>query len=113
MDTKAPEKLFFELKRIPEFTRILGDTAGAFIPLETEEETLLEKLCHGSLDHLVKISWIDFDVSGNIKSINGPLEDFRNAILQMNLRKRYAVIETTISGQKQDIMLGIGLERDR
>lgn len=112
LDTKEPEALFYELKQVPEYAKLLGSGDGVFIPLESGEEDFLSKLYQNENDYMVRMSGILFDEENNIKEIDGPLKYFQNEIVRLNLRKRYAVIETAIGGQKQNVMLGIRLEKD-
>ena len=52
------------------------------------------------------------DAQGEIERLDGPLEYFKEKIIRLNLRKRYALIETAIRGEQQTAMLGIKLEKD-
>lgn len=112
LDAREPEILFYELKRIPEYAKLLGSGDGVFIPLESGEEAFLAKLYQNETNYMVRMSRILFDETNNIKRIDGPLKYFENEIVRLNLRKRYVVIETAIGGQKQNVMLGIRLEKD-
>lgn len=109
------EMLFYQLKRIPEFTKLLGDSHGTFIPLEKEEVDFLRLLCENSdkkKDHLVPLTKLKLDGSGEVIGLEGPLEYFKEKIIRLNLRKRYALIELTIRGERQTAMLGIKIEKD-
>lgn len=138
LDLTKPEEVFYELKRVPEFSKILGDNLGDFIPLEEEEKEFLERLCEVKNQnaesrertekinktelsnaakakedaYLVRSTSVYLDQNGAIEHLNGPLEHFKNKIVRLNLRKRYAVIEITMRGEKQTAMLGIKLEKD-
>lgn len=113
LDTQVPEALFYELKHIPEYTKLLGNGQGVFIPLEMGEEQFLIKLYQEESTPVVKLSQIILDEAHNINEIDGPLGKFKHEIIRLNLRKRYAVVETAIGGKKQQVMLGIRLEKDR
>jgi len=124
LDTEEPDLLFYELKRVPEFSKLLGDNQGMFIPLEESECVFLQKLlgiCGEEKEErpfaadgrfLVKITRVWLDNTGAVKRLAGPLEAFRGKILRMNLRKRYAIVETPMRGEIQTAMLGIKLEKD-
>lgn len=109
------ETIFYQLKRIPEFTKLLGDSQGTFIPLEKEEEELLKLLCKSGSEkerHLVLLTKVKLGDSGEIVGLEGPLKHFKEKIIRLNLRKRYALIEITMRGEKQTVMVGIKIEKD-
>lgn len=123
LDLTKAEEVFYELKRVPEFAKILGDNLGDFIPLEEEEREFLERLCeekHNGVEsaeekkeyYLIRNTRVHLNDRGAIERLDGPLEYFENRIVQLNLRKRYAVIEIPMRGERQTAMLGIKLEKD-
>ena len=122
LDLTNADEVFYELKRIPEFSKLLGDNLGEFIPLEEEERKFLELLCanespvnnadKGAGYYLVRNTKVYLDAQGEIERLDGPLEYFKEKIIRLNLRKRYALIETAIRGEQQTAMLGIKLEKD-
>lgn len=113
LETKEPEQLFYELKKIPEYTRLLGDNDGSFIPLETEEEEFLKKICHREgRDMVAELTDLYLDEKGEIRKADGPLRFFLDKIVRLNLRKRFAVTELTIAGRKQTAVFGIRPRRE-
>ena len=122
LDLTNADEVFYELKRIPEFSKLLGDNLGEFIPLEEEERKFLELLCanespvnnadKGAGYYLVRNTKVYLDAQAEIERLDGPLEYFKEKIIRLNLRKRYALIETAIRGEQQTAMLGIKLEKD-
>ena len=62
--------------------------------------------------YLVRNTKVYLDAQGEIERLDGPLEYFKEKIIRLNLRKRYALIETAIRGEQQTAMLGIKLEKD-
>ena len=112
LETDSVEEIFYGLKGIPEFTRLLGDKEGEIIPLEREEELFFRKLCRGETGYLVKNTTVYLDEDKGITRLEGPLEEFKDRILRVNLRKRYAIIEISMRGEKGTAMLGIRLEKD-
>lgn len=117
LDMEEPEVMFYHLKKVPELARILGDNQGVFIPLEEEEVKFLKVLCgetkefksNKKADYLVRLTRVHLDETGTVVSLEGPLEYFWKKIIQLNLRKRYAIIEVTMRGEKQTALLGIKL----
>lgn len=66
LETEQPERLFYELKRLPEYTRLLGDNEGCFIPLEKEEENFLDILRRNEKETCVAgLTTLDLDENGN------------------------------------------------
>lgn len=113
LETKSPEQLFYELKKIPEHTRLLGDNDGSFIPLEAEEKDFLMKICRREgRDMVAELTDLYLDEKGEIVRADGPLRFFLDKIVKLNLRKRLAVTELTIAGRKQTAVFGIRLRRE-
>lgn len=113
LETKRPEQLFYELKRLPEYARILGDNKGSFIPLEEEEEEFFKKLIGGgSRPSVAELTTLDLDESGEIRNADGPLRFFLDRIVKINLRKRFAVVELRFAGRRQTAVMGIRLKKD-
>lgn len=113
LDMEEPDAMHYHLKKVPELSKILGDNAGEFIPLDDEESRFLRVLCGGGNDRrLVKLTTVYLDEEGNVQRLEGPLNQFREKLVRLNLRKRYAIIELTMRGVKQTALLGIKLEKD-
>lgn len=113
LETAREGDVFYRLKRIPEFTKLLGDGQGEFIPLEAEEEAFFKRLCGGGTGDLVENTTVYLDSSRGIRRLEGPLEQFKERIVRMNLRKRYAIVEMSMRGEKGTALLGIRLEKDK
>ena len=117
VETDKPEEIFFQLKKVPEFTKLLGDTVEEFIPLEESEQDFLEVLCRNGKaegqDKLVKLTRVWLGADGKVERLDGPLEYFKGQIVRVNLRKRYAMIEIPLRGKMQTVLLGIRLEKNR
>ncbi len=85
LDLTNADEVFYELKRIPEFSKLLGDNLAEFIPLEEEERKFLELLCanespvnnadKGAGYYLVRNTKVYLDAQGEIERLDGPLED--------------------------------------
>ena len=110
--TDRPEEAFCCIKKIPGFAVLLGDREGAFIPLEREEEAFLKRLRRNAPGYLVKNTTVYLNKEGNVCRLKGPLEPFQERIREMNLRKRYAVLDIPLRGRKKTALFGIRLEKD-
>lgn len=112
LDTENPEEAFYRLKKLPGFAVLLGGGQGGFIPLEREEEAFLAALCKEAPGHLVKNTRVYLDPEGEICGLKGPLELFQDRIREVNLRKRYAVLDIPLQGREKTALFGIRLEKD-
>lgn len=87
LDLTNADEVFYELKRIPEFSKLLGDNLGEFIPLEEEERKFWRLLCanespvnnadKGAGYYLVRNTKVYLDAQGEIERLDGPLEYFK------------------------------------
>ena len=113
VETDSPEQLFYELKKIPEYTKLLGSEESGFLPLEKEEEDFLKKICHREENgFMAELTDVYLGETGEIRKADGPLRFFLDKIVKLNLRKRFAVTELTIAGRKQTAVFGIRLRRE-
>lgn len=111
VDTKTPEYFFFQLKKIPRLTKLLGGD-GTFWTVKKEEQELLEKLMEGNKDYIVRRSHVQVDPSGEIVSAKGALQDYLGQIVKKRLRKRSVMIEIPFLGETRRIQLAIWLDGD-
>lgn len=122
IDTEEPDPLFFELKGVPQFSKLLGNGKTEFIAVEEPERKFLEILTgrdvnlteYDRTEHewLVKRSLVETDESGAVIRIEGPLSLFKSQILQIHFHKRYAVVKTRLFRWEQTVLFGIRLEKD-
>ncbi len=124
IDTKMPEILFFELKSVPRFSKLLGNGKNEFIAVNESEKRFLEILTgaqdreteEGALEMgrslIVKRSLIETGEDGAVMNIQGPLNYFQDQIRQINYHKRYAVVEMNLFHRDQTVLFGIRLKKD-
>lgn len=110
--TEQPQRLFFELKKVPGATRILGVDVDHFVPLAANEAAFYEELFGKTGGNTVKISEIVVEQDGSIRCLQGVLKGLENEIVKVNLRKRYAVVRTFLLGNERTMLLGIQLLKD-
>lgn len=101
--TDQVEKLYYELKQVPELTKILGD-GSCFIPLEDEEVSLMLQM--GGKDHVVAMSF-GYIVGEEMIITRGPLQNVKGIIRKIDRHKRTALIYTKILGHLQYVTMGL------
>lgn len=108
--TDEPEKLAAQLRRIPAFTRILGNN-DMFIPLNDQETAFISAFT--DIDHrTVELS--EGVIEGDaIRILKGPLMDQLGSIKRIDRHKRLAYLEIEILGRKKTIKLGLEIVAKR
>lgn len=110
--TSSPEDFFYQLKKVPQFSKLLHDESFLYYtPTEAEEKFLKNLICE-SKEHVVRMSVAKVDEEGKIVAATEPLGLYLDKMVRQRLRKRYAVIEEELLGGKKRIQLGFWLERD-
>lgn len=126
IDTTQPEKIFFRLKNIPKFSKLLGNEAFEFIAVDESEELflnlisekkreykILNGLCYDLKLRLVHLTKIDIDEDGKIFRLKGILRYFEKDIVKLNFHKRYAVVKIDMFCKQQTLIFGIMLNQDK
>jgi len=113
VETDEPEAVFKTIRRIPEFTRILGsrDEDGdiVFLPVGKEDEEFLNTL----LDQgVMRVSYIRRSSSGRIERLIGPLEKYSNHITKLDIPRRRALVEVDLFGKKRRFKFGLWTDDD-
>ncbi len=110
--TATPDKVFEELKRIPQFVKLLKSEGDQFIPVAENERELLENLIDGDPDYIVRLSEVVLDKRKNIIAVKGPLEKYMDKIVKKKLRLRYVMIRIKMLQKEREILIGIKLKED-
>ena len=63
-------------------------------------------------EHLVKLSYVQKDESGNICKLSAPLNVFQGEIERIQWKKRYAMVHHKLWGEEKVFVLGIVLNED-
>ena len=90
------KSLFWELKRIPEFTKILGDGVES-IALQEEEKKMLMEI--GGQKHLFEMSQ-GYIVGDMVIITSGPMKKMKGTIIFIDRHKRVAIIQLDMFGRK-------------
>ncbi len=113
LDTDAPEDVHETLKRIPEFTRLLGaeEDSGEklFLPVGKEDEAFLDSLFDEGVMH---VSYVNQVKNGRIGQVVGPLARYSTHITKLEYRHRMAIVEADIFGKRRRIKFGLWTKED-
>ena len=101
--TDKPVSIMYELKKIPEFTRILGYD-GELIPVYEKEEEVLKKLINR--DNLIEMSLAVKD-GDRIRVVEGALKGQESLITHINRHKMTGYIEIELLGAVRSIPVGL------
>ena len=80
------------------------------LPVMKEDAQFLESL--SGKEHLVKLSYVQKDESGNICKLSAPLNVFQGEIERIQWKKRYAMVHHKLWGEEKVFVLGIVLNED-
>ena len=105
--TENPDKLFWELNKVPEVTKILGDGEKP-IPLYPHEIEFLKK--YTDPDHVMEMSTGDL-IGGQLVVTDGPLKDYQGKVVHIDRRKREATLELEFFGRTTRIKVGLEVVR--
>lgn len=125
IETERPEEVFYKLKGVPKFSKILGNDRFEFTPVNEEEKKFLSLISSGQkhrlrqdeekeqVQRIVKLTEVVTDEAGAVTSMNGILECFKEKIVRLNLHKRFAVVDMTLFHENRTLIFGIRLKQDR
>ena len=114
IDTDKPDEVHNELKKIPYFTSLLGirekdETQRIFIPISRDDEEFLKSIFD---DGIMRVSYVHLSKDGRIDVVKGPLEKYRQHIVKMEYRHRYAIVEAEVFGKYRRIDFGLWGDAD-
>lgn len=111
-----PEAVYEELRKIPRFANLLSDQLDqnnqkekTFIPVSVEEEQFL---CNIYTDGIMRVSYIEKNSEGRVTGIIGPLEQYSDYIIKLDLPHRRAVVEIPFLGQIRRMKFGLWCEKN-
>lgn len=108
--TGQPKELYWRLKSIPQFTKLLRTENEVFLAVEPDEQEFLENLLNGDPEDIVRLSKVRLDKNGEIKSAEGPLKHYIKKIVKKKLRLRYVMIDVVLFGKERTVLVGIEVE---
>lgn len=103
IETEEKEELFFQLKKVPLFTKVLG-LEYEMVALMEEEVRFITALMDEN--HTVKMSE-GIIVGERVVVYEGPLQGREGLIKKVDRRKRLAVLEMELLGRTIDVTVGL------
>ena len=105
--TGQPKELYWRLKEIPQFTKMLRTEDEIFLSVAEDEREFLENLLDGDQEDIVRLSKVKLDEKKEIVSAEGPLEHYVGNIVKKKIRLRYVMIDVALFGKKRTVLVGI------
>ena len=109
--TDRPDEVYEELRKIPKLAIMLSDQLDqsnqkekTFIPVSEEEEQFLRSIY---TDGIMRVSYIEKNSNGRVTAIIGPLEQYQDYIIKLDLSHRRAVAEILLFGQMRRMKFGL------
>ena len=105
--TGQPKELYWRLKSIPQFTKMLRTEDEVFLSVADDEREFLKNLLNGDQEDIVRLSKVKLDEKKEIVSAEGPLEHYVGNIVKKKTRLRYVLIDVVLFGKKRTVLIGI------
>lgn len=110
--TEFPEKLAEELERSRQFPQLIGRVSCGLVPVEDEDLCFLENVCGKNLGHDMRLSTVQVDEEGQVRSAAGALKPYVGRITRQRLRHRYVTAEVPLFNRRENVLFGIRVEGD-
>lgn len=112
VETDDPKELIFILKKVPEFTKMLGtdpdDKNKPLISVGKEDMDFIKTLLK---DDMVHASYISVK-NGRIEKVVGPLAGYMGHITRLDIQHRRAIVEKDIFGKHRKIYFGLWTDNE-
>lgn len=105
--TDRPKDLYWKLKEIPQFTKMLRTEDEVFLSVAKDEQEFLENLLNGDKEDIVRLSKVKLNEKKEIISAEGPLKYYMGNIVKKKTRLRYVMIDVVLFGKKRTVLIGI------
>ena len=113
VDTDTPDAVNATLRRIPEFTRVLGsderDGTRSFVPVGEGDEAFLDSLMENGT---MRVSYVKRASSGRIEKVLGPLAGYSNRVIKFDISRRRAIVQADIFGKTRKLKFGLWTDSD-
>lgn len=105
--TDRPKELYWRLKEIPQFTKLLRTEDEVFLSVAEDEMVFLKNLLNGDKEDVVRLSKVRLNEKKEIVSAEGPLEHYVGNIVKKKTRLRYVMIDVVLFGKKRTVLIEI------
>ena len=109
LETEQVEGIFFDLKKLPQFAKVL-QTGEAFVPVTEEEERLIRHLLGGSDSVDISVGIIE---NQQVRITAGPLQGLEGMIRKIDRHKRKAYLQVEMFERTLDIAVGLEIVEKR
>ncbi len=110
--TDLPKELAEELEKSRQFPQLIGSKTGSLVPVEDEDLRFLEHVCGRNLEHDMRLSTVQVDEEGQVRSAAGALKPYVGKITRQRLRHRYVTAEVPLFNRRENVLFGIRVEGD-
>lgn len=110
--TDKPKELYWRLKEIPQFTKLLRTEDEIFLSVENDEREFLENLLNGDKEDVVRLSKVRLNEKKEIVSAEGPLEHYVGNIVKKKIRLRYVMIDVVLFGKERTVLVGVDVDQE-
>ena len=110
--TTSPKELGKELEKSRQFPQLVGGQGIDIVPVEQKDLKFLKNVCGENLGHDMKLSTVQVDDEGQVKSAAGVLKPYLNQITRQRLRHRYVTARVRLFNRQEDVLFGIRMEGD-
>lgn len=98
------DELFYQLTRIPELTKLLGNDGENIYPLTTQDAMLIQRFVKE--DYILDMS-IGYIEGENVYITEGPLKGHEGMISKIDRHKRLAFLSLNLFGQELTTRVGL------
>lgn len=112
IETDRPKDVYEKLRNVPKLTILITEkdqTGKCFWPIHKEEEEFLDNVLW---DGLMRVSYIERNANGRITFVAGPLADYQEYIVKIDLPHRRAIVEMPFLGEKRRLKFGLWSSKD-
>lgn len=110
VETRDVEALAYELRRVPAFTKLLGNDEK-FIPLDTQETRWLNAFTEAG-KRVVEMSTGIME-GDHVVVLAGPLMGYESTITKIDRHRRQAYVSLTICGREKQVKVGLEIVSKR
>lgn len=110
--TEFPDELRDELRKARQFPQLVGSQMEVLVPVEKDDLLFLEKVCGKELTHDMRLSTVQVDEAGLVRSASGALKSYVGRITRQRLRHRYVTAEVLLFNRRENVLFGIRMDGD-